>query len=149
MDLVHPDCKIAVKLVPERTYYRKVGRGDGLHSVSYSQVPDVAVEVHSPDERPRVYLFDPKYKLKGEHLEGESGDGSPKKVDIDKMHAYRDATRGEEGERLVHYAAILYPGPSVRYVKGLEALSAYPGTESALERRIGELLREALGHTPH
>ena len=143
--LVHPDHKTIVKLVPERTYRGKGGRDDGLHSISYAQRPDVTVEVHLPHEDTRIYLFDPKYKLEGEYLEVESGDGRPKKVDIDKMHAYRDAIRDEEGRRLVRCAAILYPGPEVRYVKGLEALPAYPGLERVLEQRIEELLREALG----
>jgi hypothetical protein len=145
--LVHPDHKTAVKVIPERTYRGKGGGGNGLHSISYGQRPDVAVEVHSPDDRPRIYLFDPKYKLEGEYLEGESGGGKPKKVDIDKMHAYRDAIRDGEGGRPVQYAAILYPGPKMHYVRGLEALPAYPGLERVLERRLDNLFREALDRT--
>jgi predicted component of viral defense system (DUF524 family) len=94
-----------------------------------------------------VYLFDPKYKLEGELIEGESADGKPKKTDIDKMHAYRDAVRGEDGIRVVRYAAILYPGPEVRYSEGLEALRAYPGADQDLEKRIRILLRRALRPT--
>jgi hypothetical protein len=155
--LLHPEHKTIVNLIPERTYRGKGGRGSGLHSISYAQRPDVAVEVHSSHERPRIYLFDPKYKLEGEYdpkyklegeyIEGESSDGRPKKVDIDKMHAYRDAIRDKEGRRLVRFAAILYPGPETHYAKGLEALPAYPGSEKPLERRIEELLREALDCT--
>ena len=142
--LVHPDYKTIVKLIPERTYRGKGGRGNGLHSISYAQRPDVAVEVHPPHVRPRIYLFDPKYKLDGEYLEGESSDGRPKKVDIDKMHAYRDAIRDGNEKRPVCYAAILYPGPEMRYSEGLEALPAYPGSEKTLEQHIRELGREAL-----
>jgi len=104
----------------------------------------VAVEVRSPHSPTRVCLFDPKYKLEGEFLEGESGDGRPKKVDIDKMHAYRDAIQDEEGRRPVRYAAILYPGPAIAYAQGLEALTAYPGLGQDLEKRIKELLGKTL-----
>lgn len=78
-------------------------------------------------------MFDPKYKLEGEVIEGIAPDGKPKKVDIDKMHAYRDAIRDEQGRRVVDYAAILFPGPEVRYDDGLEALSAVPGRGLQLE----------------
>jgi hypothetical protein len=51
------------------------------------------------------------------------------------MHAYRDAIRDEEGDSLVRYAAILYPGPETHYAKDLVALHAYPGSERVLEQR--------------
>jgi hypothetical protein len=139
--LTHPEHGTVVKLIPERTYGPGAGR---LHSVSFQQRPDVALEVVPPDGPPKLYLFDSKYKLDGEFIEGESPDGKPKKVDIDKMHAYRDAIRGEGEERVVCYAAILYPGPAVTYAEGLEALRAYPGHEQPVEEQIRQLLREAL-----
>jgi predicted component of viral defense system (DUF524 family) len=104
----------------------------------------VAVEVRPAHSPVSVYLFDPKYKLEGDFLEAESGDGRPKKVDINKMHAYRDAIRDDEGRRAVRCAAILYPGPAMVYAEGLEAVTAYPGLEQAFERRVRELLGEAL-----
>ena len=60
---------------------------------------------------PRLFVFDPKYKLDSEGHDEESLTGRPHKTDIDKMHAYRDAIRGEGGKRVIEYAAILYPGP--------------------------------------
>jgi hypothetical protein len=36
-------------------------------------------------------------------------EGKPKKVDIDKMHAYRDAIRDADDYRVVRFAGILYP----------------------------------------
>ena len=140
--MVHPDHRTEINLTAERTYSSQ--RGGELYSVSCAQQPDVTVEVRPSHSPPRLYLFDPKYKLQGEFLEAESGDGSPKKVDIDKMHAYRDAIRDEEGERPVRYAAILYPGPPRAYTEGLEAITAYPGLEQALERRVRKLMSEAL-----
>jgi len=141
--LTHPQQQTVVRLVPERTY----GIGDALHSISYPQRPDVAIEVQPAQGPPSVYLFDPKYKLEGELVEGENADGKPKKADIDKMHTYRDAIRGEEGLRIVRYAAILYPGPEERYAEGLEALRAYPGLQHGLDKRIREVLRGALHPT--
>ena len=139
--LTHPTHGTKVKLISERTY-SKVG---DLRSISFNQRPDVAVEVYPPKGPCRVYLFDPKYKLEGDALGKENASGLPKKVDIDKMHAYRDAIRDGANRRPVRYAATLYPGAETcHYEEGLEALSAYPGAETPLEERIEELFRAAL-----
>jgi hypothetical protein len=143
MKLIHPDTGSEVKLIPERSY--PAGAGPGLRSITYTQRPDVAVEVGDPGDKPRVILFDPKYKLDGEMLEAGGGDGKPKKVDIDKMHAYRDAIRDRDGERVVEYAAILYPGPEQIFPEGIEALSARPGAiEYPLRDRLESTLSQAL-----
>jgi predicted component of viral defense system (DUF524 family) len=159
-----------VRLIPERSY----GKGGRLRSVSYTQRPDIAVEVERGGEV-EVWIFDPKYKLDSEKLKGTSAgqavddgelledaggevveDGAlaesvapawtrPKKVDIDKMHAYRDAIRdGTSGERVVCYAGILYPGASVVYGSGLGAISAMPGAEQSLQASLRTVLRAAL-----
>jgi hypothetical protein len=140
--LVHPATGADVRVIPERSY--PAGMGPGLRSITYTQRPDVAVEVRVPGERPRVYLFDPKYKLDGEILEGGGGDGKPKKVDIDKMHAYRDAIRDADGERVVEYAAILYPGPEQIFPDGIEALHADPGGSASLTQRLGAVVAAIL-----
>jgi predicted component of viral defense system (DUF524 family) len=106
--LVHPVRNTVIRLIPQRTYGK---RSDMLHSISYEQRPDVAVEVCEPNQPVRIYLFDPKYKLDSETPEESFISSKPLKVDIDKMHAYRDAIRDEEDRRVVQYAAILYPGP--------------------------------------
>lgn len=139
--LAHPERGMRARLIPERSYR---GQGTGLHSITYTQRPDLALEVQDAAAGARVYLLDPKYKLDGEALEGEEPAGKPKKVDLDKMHAYRDAIRDAGGRRVVRYAAILYPGPEHRYSDGIEALSAYPGAEESLRWRVREMLREAL-----
>lgn len=148
--LTHPTNGTCVRLIPERTYSR---RGD-LFSISYQQRPDVVIEVQPVVGPIQIYLFDPKYKLTGETIgsevdnggslvEGESDASQPKKVDIDKMHAYRDAIRDTSGRRAVEYAAILYPGKTVTYSSGLEALRAYPGEEVAVEYRLRAILTAA------
>ncbi len=137
--LHHPEPDVTVEAIPERTYRRK----GALHSISYPQVPDLALEVRRPGEPAAVWLFDPKYKLDGEGEEGEIG-GRPTKVDIDKMHAYRDAIRDETGIRVVRYAAILYPGPHVEFGSEIAALPAYPSSEGALQDHLRDVLRTAL-----
>ncbi|MFL5665592.1 MAG: nuclease domain-containing protein [Ktedonobacteraceae bacterium] len=89
-------------------------------------------------------MFDPKYKLEGGQAGMDDGNGLPKKEDIDKMHAYRDAIRDEAQRRVVQSAAILYPGSSQRYADGIEALQAYPGLELALEERLRDIFTAAL-----
>ncbi len=141
---VHPDTGVTVQLWPERTY--SASSEDALHSVSYAQHPDIAIEVTGPSGEQAVYLFDPKYKLDAErsHRGDDASAGTPKKPDIDKMHAYRDAIRGRTGERVVRYAAILYPGATETFSSGLEAITARPGQTDLLQRRVGRVMRRAL-----
>jgi PD-(D/E)XK nuclease superfamily len=115
-----------VKLIPQRTYSPRSG---ALSSASYPQTPDIAVEIDEPGQPVRVVIFDPKYKLDSEEIEGEINDGRPKKVDIDKMHAYRDAIRDLRHKRAVEYAAIIYPGATTEeFGAGLQAISARPSS---------------------
>jgi hypothetical protein len=62
-----------------------------LTSISVTQVPEVTVEVRAASGL-QLYLFDPKYKLDSDQSDGITA--WPKKDDIDKMLAYRDALRG-------------------------------------------------------
>lgn len=136
--LWHPGREVQVQLVPQYTYDKGA---DQLGSVSHQQRPDVSVILTYPDESQAVYLFDPKYKLDSQWVEDDR-DPRPKKIDIDKMHAYRDAIRGPAGERVVRYAATLYPGPTVTYTKGLEAIRAYPGEDAQLGPRVTRILED-------
>jgi hypothetical protein len=128
-----------VKLIPQRTY---TPSGDDYRSISYRQRPDVALEVEREGERGRILLFDPKYKLTSDGSGG--GAGRPKKIDIDAMHAYRDSIRDADGERVVEFAAILYPGADTRFDPGLCALSAVPGEEADLREELRRELSAAL-----
>jgi predicted component of viral defense system (DUF524 family) len=140
VELRHPDTDSTVALFPQRSY--KSSLTDGLRSISFKQIPDVSVDIRHGDRR-ALLLFDPKYKLQSEE-EAEPGDGKPKKIDIDTMHAYRDAIRTNTEERIVTYAAILYPGPEERYGDGIEALSSRPLDPRTLQARVREVFRNAL-----
>jgi hypothetical protein len=129
-----------LQVIPERSY----GQSGARRSVSFTQRPDVAVELTRSDGRCEVIVLDPKYKLVSEDG-ADPGDGSPKKVDVDKMHAYRDAIRGPEGEAVVRYATTLYPGKTVEYGNGLAALRMYPGEEDRLRTRLEGLIRGWVG----
>jgi len=61
-----------------------------------------------------------------DETEVDLGGTKPKKVDIDKMHAYRDSIRDVWDNRIVSYAAILYPGKTVEFGSGLAAISTRP-----------------------
>jgi predicted component of viral defense system (DUF524 family) len=141
-----------LKLIPQRNYSAGVSASIE-HSVSFAKRPDVVIEVTEPSGDKAIWIFDPKYKLRGSSTgEGASSAGQtgvsdpagptkPKQVDIDAMHAYRDAVRDSSGARIVRYAAILYPGPTQTYGAGLGALHADPIDEaelrSGLERELG------------
>lgn len=136
--LEHADGRVVV-LTPQRRFPR--GAAGDLHSISFEQIPDVTLEVGRPGRR-ALFLFDPKYKLWGDGS-GTAGDGRPKKEDVDKMHAYRDAIRDRGGGRPVRFAAILYPGPEAWFGSDVAALPALPGGD-AFKGRLRELLREII-----
>lgn len=143
--LLHRPTGTRVSLTSERTFKRG---GRPLRSTSFAQRPDLTVEVVSADGQVGLWLLDPKYKLDSEanpEVQQDSApQGQPKKVDIDKMHAYRDAIRDEHGAHVVRSAAILYPGKDHHYLTGLAALSAIPGREPQLRERLLDHLREAV-----
>jgi len=140
-ELSHPSSGTRLRIVPQRRY--PIGRGVP-HSVSYEQIPDVAVEIERAGVT-SVYVFDPKYKLHGEELSGPAS--RPKKEDVDSMHAYRDAIRDGVGKRVVEHAALLYPGQTLHYGSGLSAVQAQPETYDELRRQIGSVLADALAVT--
>jgi predicted component of viral defense system (DUF524 family) len=130
-----------VSVIHQRVYS---ATENGMRSVSYTQIPDLAVEVSRPGGETEVFLFDPKYKLDSEFTDEAGRVGKPKKVDIDKMHAYRDAIRDGTGSRVVRFAGILYPGPRKVFADGLMAISAIPGREGELHSELEAILRPAL-----
>ena len=77
--------------------------------------------------------------------------GRPRKVDIDKMHAYRDAIRTGSGGVVVTAAAILYPGESQTYSTGLAAIGAVPGrsdeARGAIRMVLAPILDQSGRHT--
>ena len=68
----------------------------------------------------------------------------PKKIDIDTMHAYRDAIRDKLDRRVVRFAATLYPGPTTTFGPGLEAISAVPGEDEELNASLRSAILPAL-----
>lgn len=143
--LKHPN-GAKVELIPQRTYASSTR---GLRSATLKKTPDIAIEVYQSDQAPKIYIFDPKYKLDSEAEEVTPSDkheyGKPKAVDINKMHTYRDAIRDANDKTVVEHAAILYPGANETYHgKGIAALSAIPGKPEELGRSLRELLDKAL-----
>jgi hypothetical protein len=130
-----------VKMIPEPTY----GRDGVLFSITLAQRPDVVIEVNRRSST-KLLIFDPKYKLQDDAGESQVGEHNPKpnKADIDKMHAYRDAIRDRQGNRVAEYAAILYPGETVKFDGGVAALRAYPGASQDLQQDLQGIIHEAL-----
>jgi len=146
--LTHPETGVVVVFREQSSY---VPSGSGLRSITFSQVPDISVEIRRHGSPIDLYLFDPKYKVqpKSSGDDDQDGDvelfpGGPKKVDIDKMHAYRDAIRRSDGSRAVRYAAILYPGEERSFTDGLAALQCRPAKSAELGETLGSLMGEWL-----
>jgi predicted component of viral defense system (DUF524 family) len=126
-----------LRLIPERTYGPQA---TGIHSVSFSQRPDIAIE-REDSMGMQVIVLDPKYKLLGEQG-GLGSDASPLKGDIDKMHAYRDSVRSGV-DRVVSFASIMYPG-SQRIYDGVGALQALPSRQDDLRSSLGACLQRLI-----
>lgn len=137
-ELSHPESGGRIRIVPQRRY--KVRQGD-LRSISFEQIPDISIEFIR-DKEIALYIFDPKYKLRGD--DGADPVSRPKKEDVDAMHAYRDAIRAADGERVVRHAALLYPGSSRHFGAGLSALQAQPHAHEQLRQEVRSVLRPAL-----
>ncbi len=139
--LTHPHHNIKIELFPERSY----GENGELSSATFTQRPDIALEIQLADGSYQVYLFDPKYKLESENTENIDIKNKPKKEDIDKMHTYSHAIRDPKGQHVVKYAAILYPGFYYDYPHAqIQALRAYPGQETELKKYLYKVLNIAL-----
>ena len=138
IELASGDDQTDVRLIPQRTYGV---HGQPAGSISFSQRPDIAIEVRKNGELEKIVILDPKYKLRSEEIEGEVVGAQPTKTDIDAMHSYRDAIRDSKGARVVSYAAIIYPGPLVRFSSGLAALPADPANPGELRSTLIEELQ--------
>tara|TARA_R110000868_G_scaffold405577_1_gene685087 strand:- start:7146 stop:8738 length:1593 start_codon:yes stop_codon:yes gene_type:complete len=139
----HPDTARVLSLRPQANYRRS----GTLNSISFAQIPDISIEIKSDDGRHDLLIFDPKYKLRSEILADSSAppDGRPKKEDIDKMHAYRDAIRDENMNHVVRFAATLYPGQENQmFHDDIAAISAVPGEGSKLEETLDQILSRHL-----
>ena len=142
----HPPSGTVVRFREQANY---PSASAGFHSVTYRQIPDIAIEVDRLDGSTDIYIFDPKYKLRAalEQDGTELRPGGPTKVDIDAMHTYRDAIRGPSKQRVVRYAAIMYPGPTTTFTPGIEALEARPRRMQKLDEDLRERIVEFLTHS--
>jgi predicted component of viral defense system (DUF524 family) len=146
--LVRDDDQARISLTPEPTY----GKSGKYQSVSFSQVPDIAITIERSGFPPKIILFDPKYKLESEEVSDENENlpdtevgsaeahGKPKKIDIDKMHTYRDSIRTAAGEMVVEYAGILYPGDAQTFSDDVEAIRAIPGDDAEMRQHVAQIL---------
>ncbi len=128
LSLYRPDSQLKIQVWVERHF----GAVGPIHSISYAQRPDLVVQISHPDRQnqpDQLWLWDAKYRL-GEDLK------RPTKTDLDRMHAYRDALRSEQGEPLVEMACILYPGPTQTFAPGLMALRASPLASEQLQMEL-------------
>ncbi len=61
------------------------------------------------------------------------------------MHVYRDALRDRAGNRVVAYAAILYPGTTQEYTGAdIAALQANPADSTALHQTLSNIIQQAI-----
>ncbi|MCA1841445.1 MAG: restriction endonuclease-like protein [Actinobacteria bacterium] len=132
---------VRLRFIPEPS----IAHSGPYRSLSFTQSPDIIIEIERGGDR-RLLVFDPKYKLESDFGNDTDIDARPKKEDIDKMHAYRDAICDAFSERIVGFAAILYPGPSAGYGDNIAALNAIPANAVQLRSRIIEVIENLVGN---
>lgn len=135
--LTHSSNNIQVSVRPERTYSQNA---DHFKSLSFNQIPDLAIEI-TGSTLSQIVLFDPKYKIEQSK---DLSAGRPRKEDIDKMHAYRDAIRDRNGNRVVQFAGIIYPGPDHSFRDDIFALCGMPGDSHRLRNAVRQIISTAL-----
>ncbi|NCC33337.1 MAG: hypothetical protein EOM24_15165, partial [Chloroflexia bacterium] len=92
----------------------------------HTRIPDLALEMTTPDGPPRISLLDAKYRL-------DASGGVPADALADG-YSYLGAIGNSEGSRLVERVALLYPGrgKAEHYASGIAALPLLPGNEAAV-----------------
>ncbi len=112
-----------------------------LYSISRGQQPDLSLlyfesSTHwKQQQAKRGLVFEIKFR--------QDAYGRPRKVDLDRLHAYRDAVYVHRPHhRLFVGGALLYPGRNERYTPGLEALNCLPKQELRLEYLLNHLLEK-------
>ena len=131
-------------LCVERQYApaRKSPTIETLYSISRGQQPDLSLlyfesRRHWLQQSPQKGLvFEVKFR--------QDNQGRPRKVDLDRLHAYRDSvyvrSSSPSNRRLFVGGALLYPGYLERYEPGLEALTCLPEQELRLDYLLNHLL---------
>ena len=133
-----------IRCLYNMTYTTTSGR-----ALTHDLRPDIIIEIHDSNRERAIYAFDAKYRR-----EDYNGTWIPRREDIDKMHAYRDAigqVTDTDFQRILKSAIVLFPAQvdpayqthafytSLSY--GIGGLSLLPGdanTLSALKEYIKE-----------
>jgi hypothetical protein len=72
--------------------------------------PDITLEMHNNGKLSKILVLDPKYRS---NL--DAGDPNNPESAINKMHVYKEAIRGNDGEHIVEAAYAIYLGESDIY----------------------------------
>lgn len=113
----------------------------GPFSISRGQQPDVCLLWFKDSDHWQQFsphkglVFEIKFRQEGLR---------PRKVDLDRLHAYRDAVYTQiDGNNIPLFrgGALLYPGQHENYPPGLQALTCLPDQELKLEYLLTLLLK--------
>lgn len=117
----------------------------------------LALLIDTPGKQPQILVFDPEYRVgaKGidEAKEKIGADAEtekarshiePMKEDVADLLRWVDLSKTSESARAMPYAAILYPGPGLRFSSEVEALTAVPSQRDALQKAVSGVLRSYL-----
>lgn len=113
----------------------------------------LALLIDSPKEKSQLLVFDPEYRVAAKgadaimekrEIEEVRSSIEPMKEDIDDLIHWVDVSKTKDYDRIIPYAAALYPGPRKQFSSEVEALTAVPSEGDGLEKTICEVLRRYL-----
>lgn len=104
----------------------------------HRRIPDIVVEVHQPDGKPQLLIFDAKYRL-------DAQGGVPEDALAD-AYSYRGSIGYANGESAVYAALLLYPGrqASEVYRNRVGAFALLPQEDTALSELLITLLNQLI-----
>jgi predicted component of viral defense system (DUF524 family) len=104
----------------------------------HRRIPDIVVELHQPDGKRQLLIFDAKYRL-------DAQGGVPEDALAD-AYSYRGSIGYANGESAVYAALLLYPGrqASEVYRNRVGAFALLPQEDTALSDLLTRLLDELI-----
>ncbi|MBA3857686.1 MAG: hypothetical protein C0507_12325 [Cyanobacteria bacterium PR.3.49] len=148
IELTHPSTGRRVTLVS----WKPDGGNEILEDTpEHERLIALAVIIDAPGEQSQLLVFDPEYRVNAKDadfalekiLEARSKI-EPMKEDIDDLIRWVKLAGASDSARTIPYAAILYPGPGMKFTSEVEALTAVPSDGDGLEKAVCDVLRRYL-----
>jgi hypothetical protein len=157
VQLASPTTGTQISLIPWRSV------NEGQNNSNLERPMALAIAIEAPAKPLVVLLFDPRYKValksatknaaKKTQAKTIAAKNAPEqlvssieplKEDVDELLRSIELLKEPGEEREIQYAALLYPGQTMKIASEVEALSARPAHGDSLQKNICDVLRRYL-----